>query len=43
MTSPENPNESIDTLPPIRRPILFYATVTIAFSLLGLSVLVLLA
>lgn len=43
VNTPNDPENSGDNLPPIRRPVLFYTTVTVAFSLLGLAILALLA
>ncbi|MGJ8560948.1 MAG: hypothetical protein ACSHX3_11990 [Litorimonas sp.] len=42
MKPPSNNDQPTDNTPSIRRPVLFYMTVTLAFGLLGAAVLALL-
>jgi len=42
VTRPTRSDDAPDSVPPIRRPILFYASAMVAFGLLGAAVLALL-
>ncbi|WP_267904685.1 hypothetical protein [Algimonas arctica] len=42
MQHPSDHDQTDDNIPPIRRPVLFYLTVTLAFGLLAAAVLALL-